>query len=53
MYRYPPLKTERVYQHKFETREEAKRSLFEYVEIFYNRQRVHSFHRRTVENRNS
>ena len=37
------LKTEHVYQHKFETKEEAKRSLFEYVEIFYNRQRAHSF----------
>jgi len=37
------LKTEHVYQHKFETREDAKRSLFEYVEVFYNRQRAHSF----------
>lgn len=37
------LKTEHVYQKKFSTREEAKRSIFEYVEVFYNRQRVHSF----------
>jgi len=37
------LKTEHVYQNKFQTREEAKRSLFDYVEIFYNRQRAHSF----------
>lgn len=37
------LKTEHVYQKKFDTREEAKRSLFEYVEVFYNRQRAHSF----------
>lgn len=37
------LKTEHVYQNKFNTREEAKRSLFEYIEIFYNRKRVHSF----------
>ena len=37
------LKTEHVYQQRFVTREEAKRSIFEYVEIFYNRQRAHSF----------
>lgn len=37
------LKTEHVYQNKFDTREEAKRSLFEYIEVFYNRQRAHSF----------
>lgn len=37
------LKTEHVYQHKFSTREEAKRSVFEYIEVFYNRQRAHSF----------
>lgn len=37
------LKTEHVYQTRFYTKEEAKRSLFEYIEVFYNRQRVHSF----------
>ena len=37
------LKTEHVYQNKFATREEARRSLFEYVEVFYNRKRAHSF----------
>lgn len=37
------LKTEHVYQCKYATREEAKRSLFDYIEIFYNRQRAHSF----------
>jgi len=36
------LKKELVYQEKFRTREEAKRKLFEYIEIFYNRQRLHS-----------
>lgn len=36
------LKTEHIYQHKFETREEAKRSIFEFIEVFYNRQRAHS-----------
>lgn len=37
------LKTEHVYQNKFSTREEAKRSIFDYIEVFYNRQRMHSF----------
>lgn len=36
------LKTEHVYRHKFSTREEAMLSIFEYVEVFYNRQRIHS-----------
>jgi putative transposase len=36
------LKRELVYQTKFATREEAKKSLFEYIEIFYNNQRIHS-----------
>ena len=36
------LKVECVYQHTFETREEAKTIIFDYIEIFYNRQRKHS-----------
>lgn len=36
------LKTEHVYHHKFATRELAKQSLFEYLEIFYNKRRLHS-----------
>jgi transposase InsO family protein len=36
------LKTELVYQTRFATREQAKRALFEYVEVFYNRVRRHS-----------
>lgn len=36
------LKTELTYQNKYQTREEAKKSIFQYVEIFYNRQRLHS-----------
>jgi putative transposase len=33
------LKTELVYQLRFETREHARRTISEYIEIFYNRQR--------------
>lgn len=36
------LKTEHVYLHSFKTREEAKNSIFEYIEVFYNRERTHS-----------
>lgn len=37
------LKTEHIYFQTYETREQAKRSIFEYIEIFYNNQRRHSF----------
>ncbi|MBA8667539.1 IS3 family transposase [Holosporaceae bacterium 'Namur'] len=36
------LKTELVHQCKFKTREEAKQIIFEYIEVFYNRIRIHS-----------
>jgi len=36
------LKTEHVYDYRYETRAEAIQSIFEYIEIFYNRQRRHS-----------
>ena len=37
------LKTEWVDHEDYRTRLDAKRSLFEYIEIFYNRQRRHSY----------
>lgn len=36
------LKTELVYQRQYKTRQEAELSIFEYIEVFYNRQRLHS-----------
>jgi len=36
------LKTELVHQVKFKTKEEAKLAIFEYIEVFYNRYRIHS-----------
>ena len=36
------LKTEHVYDYRYETRAEAAQSIFEYIEMFYNRQRRHS-----------
>ena len=36
------LKTEHIYFEQYESREQAKCSIFEYVEVFYNRKRLHS-----------
>ena len=36
------LKTELIYFEKYRTRTEARASVFEYIEIFYNRTRRHS-----------
>ena len=36
------LKTELVHHETYPTREAARQSLFEYIEVFYNRQRRHS-----------
>ena len=36
------LKTELTYFENYRSRSEAKRSIFEYIEVFYNRQRRHS-----------
>jgi len=36
------LKTELVYHHNYVTRAQARQSLFEYIEVFYNRERLHS-----------
>ena len=36
------LKNERVFHEDYETRAEAKRDVFEYIEMFYNRRRHHS-----------
>jgi putative transposase len=36
------LKTELIYLEDFDTREHAETAVFEYIEVFYNRQRCHS-----------
>lgn len=36
------LKVECIYQQSIQTREEAKQLIFDYIEVFYNRQRKHS-----------
>ena len=37
------LKVEEVYGQSYETRQEAKSCIFEYIEVFYNRKRRHSY----------
>jgi putative transposase len=36
------LKVELIYNRKFKTREEARKAIFEFIEVWYNRQRLHS-----------
>lgn len=36
------LKTELTHHQRFKTREEAKTAIFEYIEVFYNKVRMHS-----------
>ena len=37
------VKTELVHHEDFDTRAQARSALFEFIEVFYNRQRLHSF----------
>ena len=39
---FASLKKEHVHHSSFRTREEAKAAVFDYIEVFYNRQRLHS-----------
>jgi putative transposase len=39
---FKTFKVELVYQARYATREEARRSVHSYIEVFYNRQRLHS-----------
>jgi transposase InsO family protein len=40
---YRSLKTELVHQQDYKTKAEARQDIFEYIEVFYNRQRIHSY----------
>ena len=39
---FATLKKEHVFAERFQTREQARRKIFEYLEVFYNRVRRHS-----------
>ncbi len=36
------LKHELIYRRHFKTRAEARQAIFDFIEVFYNRQRLHS-----------
>ena len=40
---FSTLKTELIDDEDYRTRQQAKQSIFEYIEVFYNRQRRHSY----------
>ena len=39
---FATLKKEQIYKRKYDTMEEVQRDMFEYIELFYNRKRMHS-----------
>lgn len=39
---FKTMKTEMVYQRTFKTKEQAYLAIFEYIEVWYNRKRIHS-----------
>lgn len=39
---FATLKTELVHHRSYQTRQEAQREIFEFIEVFYNRQRLHA-----------
>ncbi len=39
---FASLKKELIYRKKFDTIEEVKTDVFRYIELFYNRKRLHS-----------
>ncbi len=39
---FATLKTELIYRQSLPTRAAARQAVFEYIEVFYNRQRLHS-----------
>ena len=39
---FASLKKELVHRERFKTRAQAEAAIFEYIEVFYNRQRRHS-----------
>ena len=40
---FSTLKKELIYRKKFKTRDEARRKIFDFVEVFYSRQQMHSY----------
>ncbi len=39
---FATIKKERIYRRNYDTIEDVKKDLFQYIELFYNRKRMHS-----------
>lgn len=39
---FATLKKERIYRREYDTMETVKKDMFRYIELFYNRKRLHS-----------
>ena len=39
---FATLKKELIYRNRFKTKAEAQKAIFEYIEVWYNRKRIHS-----------
>lgn len=39
---FATLKKDRIHRQSWPTKEEARRAIFEHIEVFYNRKRLHS-----------
>ena len=39
---FATLKKELIYRNRYKTKAEAKKAIFEYIEVWYNRRRLHS-----------
>lgn len=39
---FATLKKELIYRNQFKTKEQARKAIFEYIEVWYNRNRIHS-----------
>ena len=39
---FATIKKERIYRRRYVTMEEVKTDMFQYIELFYNRKRMHS-----------
>lgn len=39
---FATLKKELIYRNHYKTKNEAKKAIFEYIEVWYNRERLHS-----------
>jgi putative transposase len=47
---FKTIKVECIYRHKFKTRKQAELVIFDYIEAFYNQNRIHTTIKKTIKN---